>query len=171
MEVQQFQPIRKGDKYVKLGIGLGIPLFNTSRGKFAIKTKMYPGPKIFAGMHFYLTNSFSLGGDISFEFYPTIAKNLYFALPISLTFGYTPTYKRWRFPMGMSIGGCFQSYLGRKYFGMYFKPFFSFYYQYSPEWSFGGELNWAITPEWRKETKYNRVHNNLGISFAARYHF
>ncbi|PIE97379.1 MAG: hypothetical protein CR988_08100 [Treponema sp.] len=171
LQVYEYKPIRKGDKYIRGGVGLGIPLFNTSRQKFAINTKMYPGAKLMLGIHFYLTNSFSLGADMSFEFYPTIAKNLYFALPISLTMAYTPTYKKWRFPMGCGVGFAFQSYNTLKYYGMYLKPFFSFFYQYSPEWSFGGEFNWAITPEWRKNTEYNRIHNNFGIAFAVRYHF
>lgn len=170
-EVMEFKPIRSGDKYIKLGIGLGVPLFNTSNKKFAIPTKIYPGPKIFIGMHFYVTSGLSLGGDISFEFYTTIGKNLYFNVPITFTIAYTPVYKRWRFPMGIGIGGLFMSYLENKTFGMYINPFASFYYQYSPDWSFGGELNWAIATEFRKNINYARANNNLGISFSVRYHY
>ena len=63
------------------------------------------------------------------------------------------------------------SYLENKTFGMYINPFVSFYYQYSPDWSFGGELNWAIATEFRKNINYARANNNLGISFSVRYHY
>lgn len=169
--VEKFKPIRAGDKYIKLGLSLGVPLFNTSNKKFAIPTKMYPGPRILLGMHFYVTDGLSLGGDLNFEFYPTIGKNLFFTVPISFVVGYTPTYKRWRFPMGLGIGGVFMSYLNSKTFGLYLNPFFSFYYQYSPEWSFGSELNWTINTEFRKKANYSRGNNNLGISFTVRYHY
>lgn len=171
IEAMKYKPVRAGDKYIKVGIGLGIPLFNTSSKKFAIKTNIYPGPKIFVGMHFYVTDGLSLGGDLSFDFYPTLGKNLYFNVPFSFAIAYTPTYKRWRFPTGINIGGVFMSYLGNKTCGLFINPFFSFYYQYSPDWSFGGELNWAITTEFRKERGYSRANNNLGISFSVRYHY
>lgn len=171
IEVLDFKPIRAGDKYMKIGIGLGVPLFNTSNKKFAIPTKMYPGPKILLGMHFYVTDGLSLGGDLNLEFYTTIGKNLLFELPLQFTVAYTLAYKRWRFPMGIGIGGAVLSYLESKAFGLYINPFFSFYYQYNPEWSFGGELNWAISSEFRKNNDYSRAHNNLGISFVVRYHY
>ncbi|MBQ7611905.1 MAG: hypothetical protein IJU92_02405 [Spirochaetaceae bacterium] len=169
--VLDYKPIRAGDKYVKLGIGLGIPLFNTSGTQFAIKPNMYPGPRIFVGMHFYVTDGLSLGGDLSFEFYTTLGKNLYFAVPFSFAIAYTFTHERWRFPLGINIGGIFMSYLGSRTCGLYLNPFFSFYYQYSPEWSFGSELNWTITTEFRMNKKYIRANNNLGVLFSVRYHF
>lgn len=171
IEVLNFKAIRRGDKYMKLGIGVGVPLFNTSNKKFAVLPRLYPGPRIFLGMHFYVTDGLSLGADLSFEFYTSIAKNLLFILPVQFTLAYTPTYKRWRFPVGIGIGGAFMSYLGSKAFGLYINPFASFYYQYSPEWSFGGELNWAITTEFRKKKAYSRANNNVGISFSVRYHY
>lgn len=171
IEVFSFKPVRAGDKYIKMGIGLGVPLFNTGGGQFAHKTNMYPGPKIFGGLHFYVTDGLSLGADLSLEFYPTLGKNLYFCVPVSFAVTYTPTYKRWRFPMGMDIGSIFMSYLGNKTAGLYINPFFSFYYQYSPEWSFGGELNWDMTTEFRKNRHYQRIQNKVGISFSVRYHY
>ena len=37
-----YEPIRKGDQFIRMGLQLGIPLFNTSPEKFAIKTNIYP---------------------------------------------------------------------------------------------------------------------------------
>ncbi|MEL5718984.1 TP0733 family outer membrane beta-barrel protein, partial [Treponema pedis] len=109
----------------------------------------------------------------SFQFYPTLAKNLYFAVPITFDMAYTFATGKWRFPMGIGIGGIFQSYSGNaaKYFGMLFRPEAGVYYQYSPEWSFGGGMCWSIVPQWYRNTTHNRVGNILTINFAARYHF
>ncbi len=168
-----FQPVRKGDKFMKIGLSLGIPLFNTSPEKIAVYSKIYPGGTINLGFGYYILNGFSLGGSLSFHFHPTIAKNLYFAVPISFDMAYTFAAGKWRFPMGMGIGGTFLSYNGNgaKYFALFFRPEIGFYYQYTPEWSFGGDISWSVIPTWYKDKKQNRTANFLNIVFAARYHF
>ncbi len=168
-----FQPVRKGDKFMKIGFSLGVPLFNTSREKFAANPKMYPGGTIDVGFGYYVLNGFSLGGTLSFQFYLTRSKNIYFAVPISFDMAYTFAVSKWRFPLGIGIGGAFESYNGNgeKYFGMMVRPEVGAYYQHSPNWSFGGSLSWLVLPEWYKDTKNNRIGNFLNIAFAARYHF
>ena len=44
-----YEPIRKGDQFIRMGLQMGIPLFNTSPNKFAIYPKIYPGGSIFLG--------------------------------------------------------------------------------------------------------------------------
>ncbi len=168
-----FQPVRQGDKYMKIGLSLDIPLFNTSREKFANKTNIYPGGDIHVGFGYYVLNGFSLGASLSFQFYLTLAKNIFFAVPFSFDMAYTFAASKWRFPLGMGIGGAFESYNGNgsKYFAMLFRPQAGVYYQYSPNWSFGGDLSWMVLPQWYKNTKDNRIGNFLTVSFAARYHF
>lgn len=168
-----FQPIRTGDKFMKIGLSLGIPLFHSSNDKIAIKTNTYPGGTIDAGFSYYLIKGFSLGGSLSFQFYPTLARNLYFAVPITFDLGYTFAAGKWRIPLGAGIGGAFQSYNGNggKYFGMVFRFDTEVYYQYFPEWSFGGGFSWSVRPQWYSDTKDNRTGNFFNIKFAARYHF
>lgn len=166
-----YQPVRKDDKFIKLGLSLNAPLFNTSRTRFAINPKIYPGGGFNVGFAYYVTNGFSLGASLNFDFYLTVATNLYFAVPFTFDMVYTFAYGKWRFPLGIGIGGDYQAYNGTKYFSMIFRPETGFYYQYLPEWSFGGGLSWTVVPQWYKNTENNRVGNILGISFAARYHF
>ena len=167
-----FQPVRQGDKFIKIGLSLGVPLFNTSAKKFAVKPNIWPGGNINAAFGYYILDGFSLGGSISFQFYPTLAKNLYFAVPITFDMAYTFAAGKWRFPLGGGIGGAVQSYNGNggQYFGMIFRFDAGTYYQFSPEWSFGGDLSWNVVPQWYKNKSNNRTGNFLGISFAARYH-
>ena len=73
--------------------------------------------------------------------------------------------------MGKDLNGDFQSYNGTRYFSLFFRPQAGVFYQYSPEWSFGGELSWDIVPQWYKDSSFNRTGNFLNIGFAARYHF
>jgi len=170
-KVEVYQPIKKEDKYIKMGISVNSPLFNTSSTRFAIPTNIYPGGSFYFGFAYFLTNGFSLGASVSFDFYLTLATNLYFAVPFTFDMIYTFAVGKWRFPLGMGIGGAFQTYNTTKYFSMIFRPETGFYYQYSPDWSFGATFSWLIVPQWYKETVNNRVGNILGISFAARYHF
>ena len=166
-----YEPIRKGDQFIRLGLQLGIPLFNTSPSKFAIKTNIYPGGSIFLGYSHYLTKGVSIGGDLAFAFHLTLGSNLYFAIPFTINSGYTFATGKLRIPLTLGIGGDFQSYNGTRYFSLFFRPQMGIFYQYSPEWSFGGELSWDIVPQWYKEKRYNRTGNFLNIGFAARYHF
>lgn len=168
-----FQPIRKGDKFIKIGLSLGVPLFNSSNEKIAIATKMYPGGTIDAGFGYYVTNGLSVGLSLNFQFYPTLARNLYFSVPITFDLGYSFAVSKWRIPLGMGIGGSYQSYNGNgaKYFGMIFRFEAGLFYQYSPEWSFGGDLTWSAVPQWYKNRADNRTGNFFNIRFAARYHF
>ena len=166
-----YEPIRKGDQFIRMGLQLGIPLFNTSPEKFAIYPKIYPGGSIFLGYSHYLTKGISIGGDLAFSFFLTLGSNLYFALPFTINSGYTVATGRFRMPLTFGIGGNFQSYNGTRYFSLFFRPQAGFFYQYSPEWSFGGELSWDIVPQWYKEKRFNRTGNFLNIGFAARYHF
>ena len=166
-----YEPIRKGDQFIRMGLQLGIPLFNTSPEKFAIKTNIYPGGAIFLGYEHYLTKGVSLGGDLGFSFFPTLGSNLYFAIPFTINSGYTFAVGKFRIPLTFGIGGDFQSYNGTRYFSLLLRPRVGFFYQYSPEWSFGGELSWDIVPQWYKDSSLNRTGNFLNIGFAARYHF
>lgn len=86
--------------------------------------------------------------------------------------GYTFAVGKWRIPLGGGIGVSVQSYNGNgaQYFGMIFRFDAGTYYQYSPEWSFGGDVSWNVVPQWFKDKTNNRTGNILGISFAARYH-
>lgn len=167
-----FRPVRQGDNFIKVGPTLGIPLFNTSPSKFAIKPNIWPGGTIDVSFGHYVLDGFSLGATISFQFYPTLAKNLYFAVPITFDMAYTFAAGKWRFPLGGGIGAAVQSYSGNgaRYFGMFFRFDAGTYYQISPEWSFGGGLSWSVVPEWRKEKVQNRTENFLGINLAVRYH-
>ena len=142
-----YEPIRKGDQFIRMGLQLGIPLFNTSPNKFAIKPNIY------------------------FTFHLTRGSNLYFAIPFTINSGYTFAIEKFRIPLTFGIGGDFQSYNGTRYFSLFFRPQAGVFYQYSPEWSFGGELSWDIVPQWYKDSSFNRTGNFLNIGFAARYHF
>lgn len=166
-----YEPIRKGDQFIRMGLQLGIPLFNTSPEKFAIKPNIYPGGSIFLGYSYYLTKGVSIGGDLAFSFFLTLGSNLYFAIPFTFNSGYTFAIGKFRIPLTFGLGGDFQSYNGTRYFGMFFRPQAGCFYQYSPEWSFGGELSWDIVPQWYHEKQFNRTGNFLNIGFAARYHF
>ena len=169
--IKIYEPIRKEDKYIKMGLTLNIPLFNTKYKDKARATNIYPGGSFYFGFAYFVTNRFSLGGSLSFDFYATLGTNLYFAVPFTFDMVYTFAYGKWRFPIGIGIGGDFQTYNTTKYFGMIFRPEAGFYYQYSPEWSFGATLAWQVVPQWYKNKEHNRTGNILGLSFAARYHF
>lgn len=171
LESYAYEPIRTGDQHIRMGLQLDVPLFNLSLSKLFSQPNIYPGGSIFLGYTYHIAGKFALGGSLHFSFYPTLGSNLYFAIPIALTASYTFTASRMRFPISLDIGCSIQSYNETHYASPFVRPRAGVFYQYSPEWSFGGDASWNIVPQWYKNTAHNRIGNFLGIGFAARYHF
>lgn len=167
----EYEPIRKGDTFIRMGIGVGLPLFNVGPEGASTHTNINNGGTGSIGISKYVTSRLALGGEITFAFNSTIGNNLFFYLPISFKTSYELVFNRIRVPLSLSTGIAFQTYNGRQYFGPHLKPEVGVYWLYSPEWSFGMSSAWNIIPQWYKDTSNNRTGNMLDLVAGFRYHF
>ncbi len=166
-----FQPIRKGDQYIRVGVGIEVPLFNIGPGGIETDTNMFLGGTGLIGYSRFLTSRISLGGELAFAFNSTLGQNMYLSLPLTLKGTYEFVMRDFRFPLSVSVGGVLHSYRSRHFYGPILKPEVGAYYQYSPEWSFGLVTAWNVLPQWYDNSSDNRVGNMLDVTMNLRYHF
>ncbi|HHU37055.1 MAG TPA: hypothetical protein GXZ47_07485 [Treponema sp.] len=166
-----YEPIRKGDQFIHVELGISVPLFNISSNGLESTTNLDLGGSGRIGYARFLTSHISLGGSLGFSFNSTLGENMFLALPITFRTTYELVFNRIHVPISISTGGVFQTYRTRNYFGLILKPEVGGYYQYSPDWSFGATLSWDIMPQWYNDSSSNRVGNFLNAMLGLRYHF
>lgn len=169
--VYNYEPIRKGDQFIRMGLGIGLPLFNLTPDGIETTTNLNLGGSGTIGYSRFLNTKVALGGEIAFSFNPTLGDNLYFYLPLTFKATYAFVFDRIHVPVSLSTGFAFQTYNTTNYFGLIVKPEIGAYYQYSPDWSVGVSLGWNILPQWYKSGTNNRTGNILDAVIGMRYHF
>jgi len=167
----KYEPIRKGDQFIRVGVGLGVPLFNFTPDGIENKPNLKLGGTATLGYSRFITSRIALGGDMSFSFNSTIGSNLYFYLPLTFKGTYVFVADRFHFPVSLGAGFALQTYSGATYFGPIVKPEIAAYFQYSQNWSFGPSLGWNMVSQIYKDGANNRVGNILDITASVRYHF
>ncbi len=166
-----YEPIRKGDQFIRMGLGIGLPLFNGSSDGIETKTNINLGGTGTIGYSRFINSKVALGGEIAFSFNSTLGGNLYFYLPITFKATYAFVFNRIHVPVSLSGGFAFQTYNTTNFFGPIIKPEVGAYFQYSPDWSYGASVGWNVLPQFYKEGMYNRTGNILDVVLSVRYHF
>jgi len=162
-----------GDQTFVICIGVTFPtLFLNSDGK--------PNPNKFnpqvggsgsLNYNYYLSPYFFLGGEISGFFAHTIARNALFIIPLGLKIGTQFILGRFEFPITMTVGMSWHTYINKVYYGMYAKGGLSAYFRATTDWSFGIASEWAWFPEWTDDPKKRVDGNFVHLMLTARYHF
>jgi|LSQX01.2.fsa_nt_gb hypothetical protein len=166
-----YDPIRKGDQFIHVDLGLSVPLFYLTPDGITSDTNLDLGGAGRIGYSRFITSRMSLGGFFGFSFNQTLGENTYLALPMAIRASYEFVFNRIHVPVSFSAGGMYQTYRTRNYFGFMLKPEIGGYYRYSPDWSFGANLSWDFVPQWYDTSSDNRVGNFFDVMVGLRYHF
>ncbi len=118
-----------------------------------------------------ITDSIMLGGEVGFAYNTTLGSNIFYAVPVLFKVTYQFTSKKLEIPVSLGIGGSFQNYVDRTYFGFTIKPEVGVFYRQSPDWSFGVHTGLFIMPQWYKNSENNYFGIIQDIGLAVRYHF
>lgn len=157
---------RKGEQYFKLGL---MPVFPLNFGK-----KLNVGGGVMVGYYKFLTKTIAIGGEIQGGYCPTIGGNVFGFAPITFGAIWEPIFKRFEFPLGLSLGISYLSSQNRKYFpGFSLKLDAAFYYRFSAGWAIGGGVDFFYLPEWYSKYR-GRINENglfLASYLAIRYYF
>jgi len=167
----------RGDQTFSISLGVIFPLFFLNNGSMMDHNFSPPvgGTGSLAYTHF-LSPNFFLGGEIGIMFNSTLGNNTVFFIPIGLRTGWQFIFKRLEIPLTITAGVVPQTYLDYEYAGFFLRGGISFFYRFSPEWSFGLNSDWNWFPQWPKE-KGERIRsknvdsNILGLTISGRYHF
>ena len=166
-----YEPIRAGDQFIKIDLGVGKPLFFVAPEGIVGDTNMKLGGTATIGYSRFITSRVALGGEMSFSFNTTIGSNLYFYLPLTFKGTYEFVFNRVHLPLSLGAGFAFQTHNHNNYFGPIIKPELGCYYQFNPQWTIGLVTAWNCIPQWYDDSSYNRTGNILDIKAGIRYHF
>jgi hypothetical protein len=92
-------------------------------------------------------------------------------VPIMFKFMYQTTFGKFEVPIMLGIGGVFENYLDRTYFGLGIKPEVGVLYRINAGWSLGISGGCFILPQTYSDEKYNYVGIIPDVGLIARFHF
>lgn len=167
----EYEAIRKGDQFIRLSLGLNIPLFYLTPDGVESDTNLNLGGAGCIGYSRFLTSRISLGGELGFGFDSTIGDNMFLYVPIVVKTTYEAVYGRFHFPLSLGLGLAIQTYDNDNFYGPIIRPEVACFFQYSPSWSFGISSCWDIIPQWYDDSDANRTGNILNVTAGLRYHF
>ncbi len=153
-----------GDNSIQIG-GMAIIPFKPEI------SQLFVGGSGALSYNFHFSKWFSLGGTLGFCSSATIGGNVFYYLPFMLR--PTAHFYIWRFeiPVSVGLGGAFQAYADRSYFGFVVKPELGFFYRINPSWSAGINTGLFILPQRYEEDRYNYTGVIMDVGLSARYHF
>jgi hypothetical protein len=167
----EYEAIRAGDQYLNLNAGPTFPLFYLTPNGLNTSTRLNIGGMGGIGYSRFITPNISIGGEFNFAFNTTFGQNLFFYLPMFFKGTYELVFWQIHVPLSLNVGMAFQTFNSYSYFGPAVKPEIGVYYQFSPEWSFGGSCGWTVLPQWYQESANNRTGNMFNVVAGFRYHF
>jgi len=162
----------RGDQTFIISLGTIFPTIFMSNGhKIPHKFSPPVGGTGSLSYHYYFNPNIFIGAEAGGLFVPTLANNTLFIITLGAKGGYQFTYRKFEFPLSLTLGVSWHRYLSMGYFGPYIKGGGAAFYRVSNSWSFGINANWFWFPEWTG-TKSQNVHGNMiDITLCARYHF
>jgi hypothetical protein len=153
-----------GDQFIRMSLMVDLPIRPSMK-------KLIVGGEGLLGYMYFLNSYLALGGDIGFEFNGTIGESMFTMVPIMFKFMYQPAFGKFEVPIMLGIGGVFENYLDRTYFGFGIKPEVAVLYRINAGWSLGINGGFFILPQWYSDKKYNYVGIIPDVGLIARFHF
>jgi len=162
----------RGDQTFLISLGTTFPTVFVNKGE-VIDPKFNPrvggtGSLIYS---YYLHSRFFLGGELSGMFINTRRKNNLFIIPLGVRVGTQFIVWRFEFPINLSLGMAWHTYLDFAHYGFYMKFGAGAYFRATSSWSFGISADWSWYPEWTSVKNHNVNGNFVNTMISARYHF
>ncbi|MCR4790355.1 MAG: hypothetical protein K5839_04685 [Treponemataceae bacterium] len=160
-ENYQFKMNQSGDWFLKLNINAGVPI---------LPQQLKFGMDLNFGAYYFLTTWFAVGGNISFNYNPTLGQKVFYSIPILAEAVFQLELGRFEIPLFLGIGGSFEHHSSNFLFGLIMKPELGVYYRINTEWSVGASFAASILPQWYSNPEYNYWGYILNPGISARYH-
>ncbi len=154
---------QQGDQYISMKLNVSIP--------YKPFGNLFVGGSGSLGYHHFILDDLTIGGNVSFKYNSTIGSNVFYVVPLMFTASYQFDIGQWEVPVSLEIGGAFQNYIDRMYFGLAIRPEIAGYYRFSRDWSFGLHTGVYILPQWYSNPEYNYTGIIQDIGLSVRYHF
>jgi len=162
----------RGDQTFIISLGTVFPTFFFRNGQ-RIDHKFSPpiGGTGSLSYHYYFNPHILIGGEVGGMFVPTLGDNTLFLILVGVKGGYQFNYRKFEFPLSLTLGVSWHRYLAMGYFGPYLRVGGAAFYRVSSSWSFGLNTSWFWLPEWTRKRSENVNGNMIELTLCARYHF
>ena len=150
-----------GDWFVKVSVNGAFPIQPAT---------MNFGLDLNLGFYYFLAPFFAVGGDISFDYNPTVGEKVFYCIPFMAKALFQYTIGKFEIPFILGFGGAVERHNSNFYFGMIIKPEIGLFYRFNPDWSIGGTCGASILPQWYKNPEYNYTGYILNAGVSVRYH-
>jgi hypothetical protein len=154
---------QKGDQFMRISLMVDLPI------KPSID-KLFVGGVGQIGYMYFLNSYLAVGADLGFGFNTTIGENMYTIVPLMAKFMFQPVYGKFEFPIMLSIGGVFENYLEKTYFGLGIKPEVAVFYRINASWSAGITGGFYFLPQTYNDSKYHYLGIIADVGLTARFH-
>ncbi|MDR1148836.1 MAG: hypothetical protein LBK66_09415 [Spirochaetaceae bacterium] len=161
----------RGDQTFNISLGVLLPLFFTSASGDTLENKLSVGGVGSLAYNYFLDSHIFLGGILAGSFSQTLGKNFLYMIPIAFTAGYQFVFRRFEFPLSLTVGGMTEQYLTYNGYWLFLKPQASGFFRFNNDWSFGLNVAWWLAPQWTNIPEKDAVGNFMEITLSARYHF
>jgi hypothetical protein len=162
----------KGDQTFIISLGTVFPALFINNGNIINPHNVRPvGGSGSLVYNYYFGSKFFIGGELTGMFIHTLRRYTLFIVPLGMRAGTQYIFGRFEFPLALSLGMVWQTYLDNGYYGLYIKANASAYFRITSQWSFGLNSSWGWFPQWTNDKTQNVDGNFVNLQLAARYHF
>ena len=156
-----FKLNQPGDWFVKVGVNGAFPIQPAT---------MNFGLDLNLGFYYFFAPFFAFGGDVSFDYTPTVGEKVFYCIPFMAKAVFQYTIGNFEIPLFLGFGGAIERHNSNTYFGMIIKPEIGVFYRFNPDWSLGGTCGVSILPQWYKNPEYNYTGYIMNAGVSVRYH-
>ena len=158
-----------GDQTFIISLGTVFPtVFYDNEGIIDHQLTPPVGGTLALGYNYYLHPRFFLGGEVSGMIIYTLRQNPLFIVPLGVKLGTQFIAGRFEFPIHLSLGMIWHTYLDLGYYGFYMNTGAAAFFRATNDWSFGLTAQWCWYPEWSKHPVDGHF---VYTMLSARYHF
>jgi hypothetical protein len=177
-EEEIFVPVYSlGDQTLRINLGMFAPLFFFGGPDGPAPANLTIGGAGSLAWESYLTNNFTVGAEIggSFSFTPNF--RTLFMVPIAARTSYIFQFYPFEVPVTLGLGVNFSALGDERKIDPFAKAGAAFYWNYSSQWAFGGNLFYWFVPQFYRDDPEigrfdaTRYGNFLEFTLSALYHF
>ncbi|MDR0383136.1 MAG: hypothetical protein LBH50_04035 [Spirochaetaceae bacterium] len=161
----------RGDQTFNISLGILVPLFFVSSSGRTLDNNLHLGGTGSLSYNYFLNSRIYIGGSLQGSFSQTLGKNFLYMIPIGATLGYQFVFRRFEFPLSVTVGGVTVQYLTYNGYWFFLKPQASGFFRFNSDWSFGLNLAWWFTPQSTNTPEKNATGHFFEVTLSARYHF
>lgn len=165
-----------GDQTLSINLGLFIPLFYTGGPDGTAGANLTLGAAGSIAWNSHITHEFKLGAEVGGSFALTPNRRALFLVPITANASYVFQAFPFEFPVSLGLGMSFARIEDLVKIDPFVRPGVGFYWNYSSQWAFGGNLRYWLIPQIYTDrspagSDESRIGNFLELTLSALYRF